>query len=118
MSVRIRLKPTKQLPVVPLKPTGTKVLIQVIPFEETQAGLILPDGKRADAFLTPQAYVIAVGPECKMLKAGDHVAVLAEQEGWWYYHQGISKEKCKLLIVNEDGVLGIVQDVELPEWVS
>lgn len=51
-------------------PVGNKVALQVIKQTESKGGIVLPETNKQNPE-SPQAWVIAVGPECKEVKEGD-----------------------------------------------
>lgn len=53
-----------------IKPTGTRVLIQIEKIEQTESGIILPEeSKKA----LEKAKILAIGPDVTSVKEGDEV---------------------------------------------
>ncbi|WP_147818717.1 co-chaperone GroES [Salidesulfovibrio onnuriiensis] len=82
-----------------LKPLHDRVIVKRTAEEETTAGgIIIPDSAKEK----PQGgEVLAAGPECKSLKAGDAV-LFAKYAGTEFNSEGE-----ELLIMREDDILGV-----------
>lgn len=96
-----------KLPKQTFRPLGTLVVLLPIKITETAGGIRLPDSVVAEqSHETPRCWVVAAGPDCKLVKRGDEVLVLAQTHAWKVQH----KEQ-ELLVINEDKIVGVVEDV-------
>lgn len=86
-------------------PLTNWIAVQPIKADTTEGGLSLL-GSAKEAYRTPTAWVIAVGPDCKVVKVGDKVLASSET--------GAMKVKHKdqeVLMIREDQLLGIEDKV-------
>jgi co-chaperonin GroES (HSP10) len=91
-------------------PTDTKVAVQLrkAPKPGNGEGLVFPDGTPMLSQWTqcsPEAQVVAVGPEVKQVKRGDFVIFWPGVQGWLIKHR---PDGVELLIVNETQIMGVV----------
>ena len=93
------------LPPQYVTPVSSFVHLLVLPARQTKAGLILPETAAADSFETPEALVVAAGPECKRLKRGDKVLCFAATQAGLITHRGY-----KLVMILEERVAGVVTE--------
>lgn len=84
------------------RPIGKCVALHVFRVEETEGGLVLPDGA-GESYRTPVAQVVAIGPEVSQVKEGDKVLVHGSLPTARVCHKGW--EYC---IVEEKHILGIL----------
>lgn len=99
------------LPKQTFTPLADRVVLRVIKVNETAGGLTLPDNLAAQGGIeTPEAYVVAAGPECKQLKRGQKVIALARVGGSKVVHKGQELFSCR-----EGDILGIVDGEEWKE---
>jgi co-chaperonin GroES (HSP10) len=99
------LKPDK-IATQKFTPTGTKVVVQVIKQSGAMVGsqIALPDIS-AQNYQSPRCWVIAAGPDCKQVKAGQMVLVLANAQVYKIFF-----DDDELCLCDEGQVLGIVDD--------
>ncbi len=86
-------------------PFGDQVVVWVHRKDETEAGLLLPDGV-ADPDRTPTCTVIAVGPNCKQIKEGDELVLPNATQGIVMCHGGSGR----LVLFKEEMVFGGIVD--------
>ena len=116
-------KPDKDIDVVlPIVPVGWRVLIRPYePRDESEVGILYTDEtKEAEEMLTCVGQIVAMGSECYKLKtrSGIDMANIDPKPkiGDWiiygtYGGQTIrTKAGAKYMIMNDDGIMGIVPD--------
>ncbi len=85
-------------------PIGDLVAIQAIPRDVSAGGIVLPDGAVGDQ--SPQARVVAVGPEVKWLKPEDVVFV---PDGLMMI--AVMYQNTRILVTPEKNITGFVDKV-------
>lgn len=86
-------------------PIGKMVAIQTLKGSNvTYGGVIIPEGSMSDV-QTMVAVVIAVGPEVKQVKEGDHILVGTSLQAW-----RVKIGRHAVMEVQEDGILGVLLD--------
>lgn len=84
-----------------LKPLHDRVIIKRLPEEEkTAGGIIIPDAAKEKPM---SGEVVAAGPECKMIEAGQAV-LFAKYAGTEFNAEGED-----VLIMREDDILAVVE---------
>jgi len=86
-----------------IKPVGKKVLMELLTETKTKAGLVLPAQSGLDMSHPTKARVVGIGPECKQVKEGDLVEVVADVSG-----RKIRADEGEFLCMIEDEILGVV----------
>jgi co-chaperonin GroES (HSP10) len=94
----------KGIPPKTFTPFGNLVCLHVYRADETEGGIVLPDGVK-DPSQTPTAYVVAVGPECKWAKEGQTVLAHPHTPGTKCRYKGHD-----YVLFNEDRLMGSVID--------
>ena len=101
----------KKLP----QPVGYRILIRPLPAaEKTKGGIILTDRNKEDqAYLNSVGQVIAMGSECY----SDRKKPWCKVNDWVvfgrYAGAKISVQKVKMVIINDDEVLGTLENPDL-----
>ena len=97
------------------QPAGYRILIRPLPaVEKTKGGIILTDRNKEDqSYLNSVGQVIAMGPECY----SDRKKPWCKVNDWVvfgrYAGAKISVQKVKMVIVNDDEVLGTLESPDL-----
>ena len=82
-------------------PFGDQVAVHVHRKDETDSGLVLPDGV-SDPDNTPTCTVIAAGPDCKQIKEGDVLVIPNATQGVVMCHGGSGR----LVLFKEEMLFG------------
>lgn len=94
-----------------LSPTRQKVLLQVIRFDKTPGGIVIPEVSQGkDVGPTPRAWVVCCGPDCKEVKRGDLILSLATEQ----CHIVRYKDQ-ELALVEEDSIIAVVDGETHPK---
>jgi chaperonin GroES len=116
-------KPSQEISVdLPVQPVGWRVLIR--PFEpptESSGGIVLPDEAReSEEHLTYVGQIVAMGDQCYKVitRSGIDLSKIDPKPkvGDWIMYgtyggqKIITKQGTKYLIMNDDGIMGIVKD--------
>ena len=97
------------------QPTGYRILVRPLPaVEKTKGGIILTDRNKEDqTYLNSVGQVIAMGSECY----SDRKKPWCKINDWVvfgrYAGAKISVQKVKMVIVNDDEVLGTLESPDL-----
>ena len=97
------------------QPVGYRILIRPVPVvEKTKGGIILTDKSREDqSYLNSIGQVIAMGPECysdrkkSWCKVGDWILYGR------YAGAKISVQNVKMVLINDDEVLGTLESPDI-----
>lgn len=87
----------------PFTPTGDKVVVAIQKVQTTEAGLILPDGTDTSMLEPVPATVVAVGPKCVQVKAGDRIISVVGQRCIPFVWN-----KQQLVVLNELEILAVL----------
>ena len=116
-------KPSQDIDVdLPVIPVGWRVLIR--PFEppsESAGGIVLPDeAKQSEEHLTYVGQIVAMGSECYKIvtRSGIDMSQIDPKPkvGDWIMYgtyggqKIVTKAGTKYLMMNDDGIMGIVKD--------
>lgn len=117
------VKPKKDIEVdLPVQPVGWRVLIR--PYEpptHTAGGIELPEeAKQSEEYLTYVGQIVAMGDQCyqAVTRSGIELANMDPKPkvGDWIMYgtyggqKVITKAGTKYLIMNDDGIMGLVKD--------
>jgi co-chaperonin GroES (HSP10) len=86
----------------PFHPIGHFVAIRVHKVTETKGGIILPDSTSDDAYQSPTATVLAIGPKVEQVKVGDLVTAPGSQPC-----AKMSRRGLRFTLINEEHLLGV-----------
>lgn len=87
-----------------IRPLGKRVLIQRIEIEETSgvAGIIIPDSAKGKINYF-EGKILDVGPDCKQVKVGEHVAFLK------YGYDEVKVDNKPLIIAEENSIICVYE---------
>lgn len=94
-----------------MTPTGSLVVIHQHPPETNTNGIYIPDGAENPA-QSEICTVIAVGPECKQVRAGDKILMLNAPASQLYHRRH------KYIFVKEEFVACVLDPVQLEQTES
>lgn len=104
-SSKAKGKTRKLLPQT-FSPISNLIILQVIRQDESAGGVVLPENLSHSSYPdTPQALVIAAGPDCKWAKRGMRVLVPAS-----FAVIKVKHKEVEAVAINENNLLGIVED--------
>ena len=116
------VRPTESIEVqLPLIPIGWRILVRPFEHPKSVGEILLPaEALEAEEYLTYVGQIVAMGSQCykAITRSGIHLAEMDPKPkvGDWIMYgtyggqKVITKAGAKYLVMNDDGIMGIVED--------